>query len=156
MDSITYHPIGVIHSPFKETAGMPIQAAAAVGVSGTIDLEPAFAEGLVDIAGFSHLILLYHFHLARETNLTVTPFLDDRSHGIFATRAPTRPNPIGLSIVALVAVNGATLAIADVDVVDGTPLLDVKPWVPEFDVRTNSRIGWMGGQVGRMRQVRSS
>ena len=156
MEPIVYHSIGVIHSPYTETAGMPIQATAAIGVAGTIQLDPAYAEGLVDIDGFSHLILLYHLHQVREASLMVTPFLDDRPHGVFATRSPKRPNPIGLSIVRLVAVNGLTLAIQDVDVLNGTPLLDIKPWVPEFDVRANPRIGWFAGNIDRMREVRSS
>ena len=156
IDTITYRPIGIIHSPFKETVGMPIQAAAATGVAGSIALEPAYAEGLKDIEGFSHLILLYHLHLVREFKLTVHPYLDDRPHGIFATRAPRRPNPIGLSIVRLVGVNGAQLEIQDVDVVDGTPLLDIKPWVPEFDVREGARIGWIAGKIAAMRDVRST
>ena len=156
IDTITYRPIGIIHSPFKETLGMPIQAAAAMGVAGSIALDPAYAEGLKDIEGFSHLILLYHLHLAREFKLTVHPYLDDLPHGIFATRAPRRPNPIGLSIVRLVGVNGAQLEIQDVDVVDGTPLLDIKPWVPEFDVREGARIGWIAGKIAAMRDVRST
>ena len=156
IDTITYRPIGIIHSSFKETVGMPIQAAAATGVAGSIALEPSYAEGLKDIEGFSHLILLYHLHLVREFKLIVHPYLDDLPHGIFATRAPRRPNPIGLSIVRLVGVNGAQLEIQDVDVVDGTPLLDIKPWVPEFDVREGARIGWIAGKIAAMRDVRST
>ena len=156
IDTITYRPIGIIHSPFKETVGMPIKAAAATGVAGSIALEPSYVEGLKDIEGFSHLILLYHLHLVREFKLTVHPYLDDVPHGIFATRAPRRPNPIGLSIVRLVGVNGAQLEIQDVDVVDGTPLLDIKPWVPEFDVREGARIGWIAGKIAAMRDVRST
>lgn len=156
MDPVQFRPIGVIHSPFVETSGMPIQSAAAVGVPGTVELDPAYAEGLVDVEGFSHLILIYHLHLVRESGLTVTPFLDDHPHGVFATRSPRRPNPIGLSIVALKSVRGTTLAVEDVDVVDGTPLLDIKPWVPQFDTRPDARIGWFAGRIERMSQVRSS
>jgi tRNA (adenine37-N6)-methyltransferase len=156
LDDITYHPIGVIRSPFKETAGMPIQAAAATGIVGTIELDPVYGEGLQDIHEFSHLILLYHLHLVREAKLKVTPFLDDQPHGIFATRSPKRPNPIGLSIVRLTGVNGSTLDIEDVDIVDGTPLLDIKPWVPDFDMRTEARIGWFAKNIAHLREVRAS
>jgi tRNA-Thr(GGU) m(6)t(6)A37 methyltransferase TsaA len=156
MDIITYHPIGIIHSPFRETVGMPIQAAAAVGIAGTIQLEPEYAEGLKDIDGFSHLILIYHLHLVREFKMIVRPYLDDQPRGIFATRAPRRPNPIGMSIVRLNTVTGSTLGIQDVDVVDGTPLLDIKPWVPDFDVRMDARIGWLAKNIAHMRDVRST
>ncbi len=150
MDTIIYHPIGIIHSPFKETAGMPVQAAAAQGIAGTIELDPALLEGLHDLDGFSHLILLYHFHLVKRMSLRVTPFLDDQPHGVLATRAPARPNSIGLSIVRLMRVEGPTLYIEDVDIVDGTPLLDIKPYVPDFDVRTDVRIGWLAKNIARM------
>ena len=132
---VTFRPIGVIRTPFTTTDGMPIQAVAAVGVRGRIDLDPEFAEGLRDLDGFSHLTLLYHLHLVTSTRLTVTPFLDDQPHGIFATRSPSRPNPIGLSTVRLVAISGSSVEVEDVDMVDGTPLLDIKPYVPAFDDR---------------------
>ncbi len=135
---------------------MPIQAAAATGIVGKIELDPAYGEGLQDIEGFSHLILLYHLHLVRKAELKVKPFLDDKPHGIFATRSPKRPNPIGLSIVRLIGVNGLTLDIEDVDIVDGTPLLDIKPWVPEFDIRTQAQIGWFAKNIAHMSDVRSS
>jgi tRNA (adenine37-N6)-methyltransferase len=156
MNDIAYHRIGVIRSPFKETAGMPIQAAAAIGITGKIQLDPAYGEGLQDIEGFSHLILLYHLHLVREAKLKVKPFLDDEPHGIFATRSPKRPNPIGLSIVRLMHVSGLRLDIEDVDIVDGTPLLDIKPWVPDFDMRENARIGWFAKNIAHMHEVRAS
>lgn len=156
MDAISYRPIGVIHSQFKEILGMPIQAAAAIGIPGSVDIFPEYAEGLRDIDGFSHLILIYHLHLVQEYKLIVHPYLDDQPHGIFATRAPRRPNPIGLSIVRLITVRDATLTVQDVDMVDGTPLLDIKPWVPEFDARSDARIGWFTKNIGRMRDVRST
>ena len=150
MKQIKYQPIGIIHSPFKEVAGMPIQSAGAKGIKGTIELHPAYAEGLKDLEGFSHIILLYHFHLSESYSLTVKPFLDKAMHGVFATRAPRRPNSIGLSIVKLLGVEGCTLHIKGVDIVDGTPLLDIKPYVPEFDVKRAKRIGWLSKTVGRV------
>ena len=139
----SYQPIGTIHSPFKEIAGMPIQPPGAAGVRGQVEIWPEFAPGLRDLDGFSHVILLYHFHLVRESRLTVVPFLDSQPRGVFATRAPTRPNAIGLSVVKLLSVEQNVLHIENVDVVDGTPLLDVKPYVPEFDRQSVVRVGWL-------------
>jgi tRNA-Thr(GGU) m(6)t(6)A37 methyltransferase TsaA len=141
--AIIYHPIGVIHTPFDDVAGMPIQPAGAKDVPGTAVIDPEFSEGLRDLDGFSHLILIYHFHRAGKAVLTVTPFLDNRRRGVFATRAPKRPNPIGLSIVRLLRVAENVLHLADVDVLDGTPLLDVKPYVSAFDHRAGTRAGWL-------------
>ena len=139
----SYQPIGTIHSPFTEIAGMPIQPTGAAGVRGQVEILPEFAPGLRDLDGFSHVILLYHFHLVRESRLTVVPFLDSQPRGVFATRAPTRPNAIGLSIVKLLSVEQNVLHVENVDVVDGTPLLDVKPYVPEFDQQSVVRVGWL-------------
>jgi tRNA (adenine37-N6)-methyltransferase len=155
LDGLSYHSIGIIHSPFKETAGMPIQAVAAQSIAGTIDLDPDYRDGLKDIEGFSHLILLYHLHLVQSSKLIVIPFLDDEPHGIFATRAPRRPNPIGLSIVRLIKVEDVTLHIQDIDIADGSPLIDIKPYVPAFDERADVRIGWFTKNIARMREVRS-
>ncbi len=140
--SISFSPIGTIHTPFSTLDGMPIQSSGAEDVQGTIILDPQYEEGLLDLDGFSHIILLYHFHRSEGYRLSVTPFLDTVKRGLFSTRAPRRPNPIGLSIVMLVQIDGPTLHVQGVDVLDGTPLLDIKPWVPEFDVRKNSRAGW--------------
>jgi tRNA-Thr(GGU) m(6)t(6)A37 methyltransferase TsaA len=153
--SVTYHPIGLIRSPFTDPHGMPIQASAAVGVRGRIELDPALVEGLLDIEGFSHLTLLYHLHEMHAARLTVIPFLDDQPHGIFATRAPARPNPIGLSTVRLVSMRGPTIEIEDVDILDSTPLLDIKPYVPAFDERTDVRIGWLVGRLDRLAQAQA-
>jgi len=155
MSVVTFSTLGTIHSPFKEIAGMPIQNVGAKGVPGWIEMEADYAQGLQDIEGFSHLILIYHLHLMREASLTVTPFLDTDSHGIFATRSPKRPNPIGLSVVRLIKVEGATLHIEDVDVVDGTPLLDIKPYVPAFDARETERIGWFAKNIDKATQARA-
>jgi len=143
MEEIIYTPIGVIHSPFADITGMHIQPAGAQGVLGTVDIEPEYCDGLKDLEGFSHIILVYHFHLAKGYSLQVKPFLDDSVHGVFATRAPKRPNPLGISVVKLQKVETCTLHIEDVDVIDGTPLLDIKPYVPEFDVRTVEQTGWL-------------
>jgi tRNA-Thr(GGU) m(6)t(6)A37 methyltransferase TsaA len=140
---IKYHAIGVIHSPFKHARGMPIQPSAAKGVIGRIEIAPRYVDGLRDIQGFSHIILLYDFHLSKGYSLKVTPFLDIHSHGVFATRAPRRPNPIGISVVRLLGVEGRILHLKNVDIVDGTPLLDIKPYVPDFDVHRVDRIGWL-------------
>ena len=138
-----YRPIGIIHSPFKTIEGMPIQPAGAKSTRGTIDILPEFSDGLKDLEGFSHIILLYHFHRSRDTKLIIIPFMDSRPHGVFATRAPSRPNPIGISIVKLNRVRGNILEIENVDILDGTPLLDIKPYVPEFDQYPADKIGWL-------------
>lgn len=137
----TISPIGVIHSPFSEAAETPIQASRSQA-AGRVELYPEFAPGLQDIEGLSHLILLYVFHQSEGYELLVKPFLDDRLHGLFATRYPFRPNRIGLSIVRLVERQGNELIVEGIDVLDGTPLIDIKPYVPDFDVRTDVRIGW--------------
>jgi tRNA-Thr(GGU) m(6)t(6)A37 methyltransferase TsaA len=152
--AIAYHPIGIIHSPFEGTEDVPIQPAAASGIRGRVELFAEFAPGLKDLDGFSHIILIYHLHLVGQPRLTVVPFLDQVARGLFATRAPCRPNPIGLSIVRLLGVEGNILAIENVDIVDGTPLLDIKPYVPQFDRVDAERTGWLahaGGRVGTAR-----
>jgi tRNA (adenine37-N6)-methyltransferase len=153
--NITYHPIGIIHSPFKDLSGMPIQPAGESSAPGTLEILPEFSPGLKDLQGFSHIILLYHLHKARRTSLTVTPFLDSQPHGVFATRAPHRPNPIGLSVVRLVRIEGHTLYVDNLDVLDGTPLLDIKPYVPEFDQQPDVRLGWLESVKGKVKSTRS-
>ena len=138
---ITYHAIGLICSPFKDLEAMPIQPASRTSAPGRVEIFPKFVEGLKDLDGFSHIILLYHLHAIREHALTVIPFLDSSPRGLFATRAPTRPNPIGLSIVKLIRVDCGVLYVDDLDILDGTPLLDLKPYIPEFDHRPDTRIG---------------
>ena len=154
MKDVVYKPIGVVHSPFKEPQDVPIQAAAAGGVIGSIEVAGEYVEGLRDVEGFSHLILVYHFHLAQDYSLLVKPFMDDGLHGVFATRAPSRPNPVGVSIVRLTKREKNVLHIQDVDIIDGTPLLDIKPFVPAFDQREAERIGWLKGKVGKMNSAR--
>ncbi len=150
MGEIRYKSIGVIHSPFKEPEGTPIQPTATEGVDGIVEVFPEYAEGLEDLEGFSHIILIYHFHLSKKPSLKVKPFMDSQIHGVFSTRAQSRPNPIGISVVRLIRVEGNMLYIRDVDIVDGTPLLDIKPYVPGFDVREVERIGWLERNVHKL------
>ncbi len=138
---ILLRPIGVIHSPFSEKDKTPIQASRSQAI-GQVEIYPEFADGLKDIEALSHIYLLYAFHESSGYQLLVKPFLDDREHGIFATRYPYRPNPIGLSIVKLLSCENNVLTIEGVDVLDGTPLLDIKPYVPDFDHRADVRTGW--------------
>ncbi len=143
MAPLVLSPIGIIRSCHKQAEGAPIQSAGAKDIPGVVELFPQFQEGLEDIEGFSHLILLYHCHLCSGYKLTVKPFLDDKEHGLFATRAPARPNPIGMSIVRLEKRDGNLLHILDVDIVDQTPLLDIKPHVPAFHVQGSEKTGWI-------------
>jgi tRNA-Thr(GGU) m(6)t(6)A37 methyltransferase TsaA len=137
----TLRPIGLIHSPFTEKDKTPIQPSRSQAI-GTVEVFPEFSVGMDGLDGFSHLILLYIFDRSEGYALRVQPFLDDRFHGIFATRYPYRPNPLGLSIVRLLKRDGNRLEIEGMDVLDGTPLLDIKPYVPDFDLQTNVRAGW--------------
>jgi len=149
---LEYQPIGIIHTPFSDPAAMPIQPSGARGTRGTVEIYPDYAGGLKDLDGFSHLILLYHFHLNSGFSLQVVPFLDTEKRGLFATRAPRRPNPIGLSVVRLAGVEGCTLHVENLDMLDGTPLLDIKPYVPLFDEQSDVRTGWLetaGTAVGK-------
>jgi tRNA-Thr(GGU) m(6)t(6)A37 methyltransferase TsaA len=140
---IAFAPIGIIHSPFTEPEDMPIQPAGAAGIKGTVEVFEDFHAGLKDLDGFSHIILLYHFHRSHSFNLHVVPFMDSEPRGLFATRAPKRPNPIGLSVVQLDKIEDGVLRIQNVDILDGTPLLDIKPYVREFDAQVEVRTGWL-------------
>jgi tRNA (adenine37-N6)-methyltransferase len=142
METITYRPIGIIHSPWKTEEGMPIQPRGAAGTPGTVLVYEEYLPGLKDIEGFSRIYLIYHFHRSKGYDLTLTPFLDTTPHGVFATRAPRRPNHIGISLVRLVGCNQSGIDIEDVDIIDGTPLLDIKPYVSEFDSYPGERTGW--------------
>jgi tRNA (adenine37-N6)-methyltransferase len=137
----TFRPIGVIHSPFTEKDKTPIQASRSQAI-GRVEVYPEFADGLQDIEALSHVYLLYVFHESQGYQLQIRPFLDDREHGIFATRYPYRPNPIGFSVVKLLSRTGNLLTVEGVDMLDGTPLLDIKPYVPDFDQRTGVCVGW--------------
>jgi tRNA-Thr(GGU) m(6)t(6)A37 methyltransferase TsaA len=139
---IQYKPIGIIHSPFKQPEGTPIQAAFTKNGEGTVELFPQFKQGLKDLEGFSHIILIYHFHKSKGYDLACRPFLDKVKRGLFATRAPSRPNPIGLSIVRLQGINDGILSVSSLDVIDGTPLIDIKPYIPQFDSLKTVKVGW--------------
>jgi tRNA-Thr(GGU) m(6)t(6)A37 methyltransferase TsaA len=140
---IEYQAIGLIHSPFKTMEGTPIQPSRAKPAQGTVELFAEYTAGLSDLDGFSHIILLCHLHKSRPYRLKVMPFLDVKPRGLFATRAPNRPNPIGLSVVKLLGINDNILRIEGVDMLDQTPVLDIKPYVGEFDQRDDLRMGWL-------------
>jgi len=156
MDSILFSAIGKIRTPFDSREGVPIQPPGAGGVLGRVEVDEAFRKGLRDLEGFSHLILLYHFHRSSGFDLAVKPFLDKTVRGLFATRAPRRPNAIGLSVVRLVSIEEGTLVVEGVDIVNGTPLIDIKPFVPDFDVPEGEiRTGWLEGNSERARAIRA-
>ena len=137
------HPIGVIHSPYTDKSKTPIQPSRS-NAKGTIEIYSDFFEGLADVEGFSHIILLYVFHRSSGYELQVKPFLDNQLRGLFATRHPCRPNPIGMSIVRLLNRKNNMLEIEGIDVLNSTPLLDIKPYVPDFDLKTEVQTGWYG------------
>jgi tRNA-Thr(GGU) m(6)t(6)A37 methyltransferase TsaA len=132
-----------VRSPFKEPEGTPIQPTAAKDTTGTIEIAEQFQDGLCDLEGFSHIIILYGFHLSKGHRLKVKPFLDDKLRGVFSTRAPKRPSQIGLSIVRLDKIEGTTLHITGVDMIDGTPVLDIKPYIPELNPKGKIEVGWL-------------
>jgi len=136
-------PIGIIRTPYKEPKGIPIQGKFEKGVTGKAELFPPYAEGLKDIEGFSHIILIYYFNRSKKEELTGKPFLEDEKHGIFAIRSPHRPNHIGFSIVKLENVEDGVVTFSEVDMLDKTPLLDIKPYVSHFDSRKNVKNGWL-------------
>lgn len=140
---ITYQPIGILRSSFTQVEQMPLQPSGESSSAGFARIDPEYLEGLQDLEGFSHLILIYHFHHAPGTKMVLTPFLDSKPHGVFATRAPVRPNPIGISVVRLVGIEDDKLHFADLDVLDKTPLLDIKPYIPDFDTPEDPQIGWL-------------
>ena len=145
--NIIYKPIGIIHSPFNKAEKVPIQSSRAKGIKGTIKLKNKFVDGTKDLDGFSHIILLYHFHLSDDYSLGVVPFLDNKPHGVFATRAPRRPNAIGLSVVKLIEIEKNVLFIENVDIVDETSLLDIKPYIREFEDPGEFKIGWLEDKI---------
>jgi tRNA (adenine37-N6)-methyltransferase len=154
MDLITFRPIGLISTPFQESRGTPIQPRGAEGAVGTVRVFPEYTQGLQDLDGFSHIFLLYVFHQTQGFSLLVKPFLDEVQRGVFATRAPARPNPIGLSVVALDRIENDTLYVREVDMLDGSPLLDIKPFVPEFDTRDQTRVGWLTHNLEKLKTMR--
>jgi tRNA-Thr(GGU) m(6)t(6)A37 methyltransferase TsaA len=152
---IVFQPIGWLQTPFTDIAEMPVQPSGARGVRGILQVKDEFVPGLRDLAGFSHIICLYHLHRCAGYALEVTPFLDTITHGIFATRSPKRPNPIGLSVVRLLSIDGHLVALEDVDMLDGTPVLDVKPYVPTFDAPAADRFGWLTEAAERATIIKS-
>jgi len=155
METITLHRIGILRTPFTRINDMPIQPGGASGVRGTLVLDPAYITGLQDLDGFSHIILIYLFHLAGQPELMVVPFLDQHPHGVFATRAPKRPNPIGLSIVRLISITENILTLENIDMLDGSPVLDIKPYVPDFDQPDDVRTGWLSERSPGVATMRS-
>ncbi len=152
---ITLHPIGIIHSPFTSLENMPIQPTSETSAPGFIEIFPEFIAGLKDLEGFSHIYLLYHFHMMHQTSLVVAPFLDKTPRGIFATRAPSRPNHIGLSLVELVKIENNLIYVDRLDVLDETPILDIKPYIPEFNPVQDVRIGWLEHASKQVRTTKS-
>ena len=152
---VSYEPVGVVRSPYTDLANMPLQSVAAQDIQGQIEVRDRFVPGLADLDGFSHLHIVTHLHRGAPGELTVVPFLDDAPRGIFATRSPRHPNPIGLSVVRLLTVEGNTLQISGIDLLDGTPVLDIKPYVPEFDAIAAERTGWLQHVAVRAHEVRS-
>ena len=150
MKKIEFKPIGIIHSPYKKMKGTPIQSSAAKEIEGTIEIFPEYVEGLSDLDGFSHIQLLFYFHLSKKFKLKVKPYMDDHSRGVFATRAPSRPNSIGLSIVNLIKIEGNILYIKNMDMIEGTPLLDIKPYVSKFDDANVKKIGWLENKIHKL------
>ena len=155
MKKISFNQIGVIKTPFNQTSGIPIQPPGALGVGGTVEVFEEFADGLKDIEGFSHIILIFLFHGHEGFKLQVKPFLEDEVHGVFAVRAPKRPNPIGISIVRLLSRKDNTLTIDNPDMLNGTPLLDVKPYIPDFDAYPDAIAGWQEKHKGKVRKQKS-
>lgn len=154
-NTISFNPIGIIHTPFKETAGMPIQPPGALGINGTVEVFPEFSEGLQDIEEFSHIILIYHFNKSKDFKLKIAPFLEDEVHGVFVVRAPKRPNPIGMSVVKLLRREDNIIYIDNPDMLDGTPLLDIKPYIPDFDAYPDAIAGWQEKHKGKVRKHKS-
>ncbi len=154
MSGIIYNPIGIIHTPFKEAKGTPIQPTASVNNEGKVEIFPKYSSGLQDLENFSHIFLIYHFHLSKKASLMVKPFMDDNEHGVFATRVPSRPNSIGFSIVRLIKIKKNILYINDVDIIDGTPLLDIKPYVHDFDFRKVTKSGWLEHNIYKLKETK--
>ena len=152
---ITLKPIGIVRTPFKTKEGMPIQSNGAIGVKGQIIVDEEFIQGLSDLEGFSHIILIYHFHKSSGFELLTTPFLDDRKRGVFATRAPKRPNQIGISVVRLLRIEKNILHVENVDMLDETPLLDIKPYIPDFDVHRTEKNGWTENKTDNLEKTKS-
>ncbi|RPH33685.1 MAG: tRNA (N6-threonylcarbamoyladenosine(37)-N6)-methyltransferase TrmO [Bacteroidales bacterium] len=152
---IEFKSIGTIHSHFKKKEGMPIQSIGAKGIKGFIRIKKNYIAGLKDLDGFSHIYLIYYFHKSNGFELHVTPFLDNKPHGVFATRVPKRPNSVGISVVKLLSIKKNILEIENVDIIDGTPLLDIKPYIPQFDIHSVDKNGWVGQKADNLNDILS-
>lgn len=155
LEKVVYEPIGVIHTPFKSRDNIPIQPSGGRDIEGVAVVRPELAEALADLDGFSHVYLIYHLHRSEGYSTKVVPFLEKEKRGLFATRAPRRPNPIGISVVNLDKIEENRLRFRGVDMLDGTPLLDIKPCVREFDSTEGMRFGWLEGKSRGARHKRS-
>lgn len=155
MKTISMKALGTIYTPFEKLEDMPIQPKGAAEIIGTIELEEQYTEGLADLLGFSHIYLLYEFHMAQRTSLTVIPFMDTTPRGVFATRSPLRPNHIGISIVKLIGVEKNIVTVQGIDILNGSPLLDIKPYIAAFDAVQQSQSGWMKGSEDEVAEKRS-
>ncbi len=155
MKTISLKSLGTIYTPFDTLEDMPIQPGGAAEILGTIELEEQYTEGLADLQGFSHIYLLYEFHMAQRTALTVTPFMDVTPRGVFATRSPLRPNHIGISIVKLISVEKNVVTIQGIDILNGSPLLDIKPYIAAFDAVQECQSGWMKSSADEVAEKRS-
>jgi tRNA (adenine37-N6)-methyltransferase len=155
MRPVKFNPIGIIHTPFLSHEDMPIQGTGGKGIKATIEIFPEFTAGLKDLDGFSHIILIYYMHLVEKSSLIVKPFLDDEKRGIFATRSPVRPNPIGMTAVRLIEIKDNRLIVEDIDMIDQSPLLDIKPCIPMIDDLQGVRLGWLTGKAEQFSQKKS-
>ena len=155
MNIIKYHSIGTITSPYKTNIGVPRQAAGAPTMQGKIEIFHEFSEGLQGLDGFSHILVIFHLHMVTKPSLTAHPPWDGRKHGVFATRSPYRPNPIGISVVRLERIESNILHISGIDMVDGSPVLDIKPYIPELNPTKNIKLGWLNGKVEGMNKSKS-
>ena len=155
VNQIIYKPIGIIYSPFKSIEGVPIQPAGADGIKGKIKVYKKYLNGLMNLEGFSHIILLYHFHLSRGYSLKVIPFLKNQEKGVFATRAPKRPNQIGISVVKINKIEGNIINISNIDIINGTPLIDIKPYASFFDNVKNEKNGWLSQKINDVNKIKS-
>ncbi|HPE86822.1 MAG: tRNA (N6-threonylcarbamoyladenosine(37)-N6)-methyltransferase TrmO [Bacteroidales bacterium] len=152
---IIFEPIGEILTPYASKEGMPIQPTGGIGVKGRVVLKKELCQGLTDLMGFSHILLIYYFHLSDGFELLTMPFLDTTKHGVFATRAPKRPNQIGISVVKLIGIDHHILYIENIDIINKTPLLDIKPYIPAFDTHEVERCGWTNNRTDTLKIIRS-
>lgn len=155
MTIISYQPIGIIHSPFKENVGIPRQSIGASDIKGSIEVFDDYSEGIKDLDGFSHIIIIFHLHMVKAPSLKACPPWDGKEHGVFATRSPYRPNPIGISVVRLDHIDQNILHISGVDMADGTPVLDIKPYIPDLNPTKDIKIGWLTNKVEGMNKSKS-